>query len=52
MRANIDESETQTIARYFNGLNYPIKRIVEFQPYSNIVELVHQAKASPAGFQV
>ncbi|KAK1678899.1 hypothetical protein QYE76_039747 [Lolium multiflorum] len=31
MRANIQESEEQTIARFFNGLNYPIKRIVEFQ---------------------
>ncbi|KAK1608433.1 hypothetical protein QYE76_032106 [Lolium multiflorum] len=28
---------------FFNGLNYPIKRIVEFQQYSNMVELVHQA---------
>ncbi|KAK1681409.1 hypothetical protein QYE76_042257 [Lolium multiflorum] len=28
---------------FFNGLNYHIKRIVEFQPYSNMVELVHQA---------
>lgn len=43
MRANIQEPEKQTIARYFHGLNYPIKRIVEFQPYSTIVELVHQA---------
>ncbi|KAK1694460.1 hypothetical protein QYE76_011157 [Lolium multiflorum] len=43
MRANIQESESQTIARFFNGLNYPIKRIVEFQQYSNMVELVHQA---------
>ncbi|KAK1641639.1 hypothetical protein QYE76_059444 [Lolium multiflorum] len=43
MQANIQESENQTIARFFNGLNYPIKRIVEFQKYSNVVELVHQA---------
>ncbi|KAK1693906.1 hypothetical protein QYE76_010603 [Lolium multiflorum] len=43
MRANIQESENQTIARFFNGLNYPIKRIMEFQQYSNMVELVHQA---------
>ncbi|KAK1608545.1 hypothetical protein QYE76_032218 [Lolium multiflorum] len=28
---------------FFNGLNNPIKRIVEFQQYSNMVELVHQA---------
>ena len=26
-----------------NGLNYPIKKIVEFQPYASLVELVHQA---------
>ncbi|KAK1616679.1 hypothetical protein QYE76_022196 [Lolium multiflorum] len=43
MRANIKEFENQTIARFFNGLNYPIKRIVEFQQYSNMVEFVHQA---------
>ncbi|KAK1602094.1 hypothetical protein QYE76_017137 [Lolium multiflorum] len=43
MRANIQESKNQTIARFFNGLNYPIKKIVEFQQYSNMVELVHQA---------
>ncbi|KAK1661720.1 hypothetical protein QYE76_049879 [Lolium multiflorum] len=43
MRVNIQESENQTIARFFNGLNYPIKTIVEFQQYSNMVELVHQA---------
>ncbi|KAK1665949.1 hypothetical protein QYE76_054108 [Lolium multiflorum] len=43
MRANIQESENQTIARFFNGLNYPVKKIVEFQQYSNMVELVHQA---------
>ena len=24
-------------------LNYPIKKIVEFQPYASLVELVHQA---------
>ncbi|KAK1680946.1 hypothetical protein QYE76_041794 [Lolium multiflorum] len=41
MPAKIQESEKQKIARYFNGL--PIKRIVEFQPYSTIVELVHRA---------
>ena len=43
MRANIEESAEQTMARFMNGLNYPIKRITEFQPYSNITELVHQA---------
>ncbi|KAK1693078.1 hypothetical protein QYE76_009775 [Lolium multiflorum] len=27
MRANIQESENQAIARFFNGFNYPIKRM-------------------------
>ena len=31
------------MASFVNGLNYPIKRIVKFQPYSSLVELVHQA---------
>src|SRR3954468_5116687 len=43
MRAHIDEDEHHTIARFLNGLNYPIKNIVEFQPYTTIVQLVHQA---------
>ena len=43
MRANIAESEEQSMARFMNGLNYPIKKIVEFQPYASLVELVHQA---------
>ena len=43
MRANIIESEEQTMARFLNGLNYPIKKITELLQYSNLVELVHQA---------
>ena len=31
------------MARFLHGLNVPIKRIAEFQPYSNMVELVNQA---------
>mgnify|MGYP005825391437 FL=1 len=31
------------MARFLNGLNHPIKRIADFQPYSNLLELVHQA---------
>ena len=42
-RAHIVESEEQSMARFLNGLTYPIKKIVEFQPYENLVELVHQA---------
>ena len=44
MRAKIDEDEEHTIARFLNGLNYPIQKIVEFQPYTTIVQLVHQAR--------
>ena len=44
MRAKIDEDEEHTIARFLNGLNYPIQTIVEFQPYTTIVQLVHQAR--------
>ena len=31
------------MARFLNGLTYPIKKIVEFQPYENLVELIYQA---------
>uniref|UniRef100_J3MJ95 CCHC-type domain-containing protein n=1 Tax=Oryza brachyantha TaxID=4533 RepID=J3MJ95_ORYBR len=43
IRANVYEHEEQTMARFLAGLNYPIKRITEFQPYNSVVELVHQA---------
>ncbi|KAK1602072.1 hypothetical protein QYE76_017115 [Lolium multiflorum] len=43
MSANVDEREEQTMARFLNGLNIPVKRIVEFLPYKNMVELLHQA---------
>ena len=43
IRANVLESEEQAMARFLNGLNYPIKKIVEFQPYNSLVALVHQA---------
>ena len=43
IRANIHEAEEQTMARFMSGLSNPIKRITEFQPYNNVVELVHQA---------
>ena len=43
IRANVLESEEQAMARFLNGLNYPIKKIVEFQPYNSLVTLVHQA---------
>ncbi|KAK1647444.1 hypothetical protein QYE76_065249 [Lolium multiflorum] len=43
MSANVDEREEQTMARFLNGLNIPVKRIVEFLPYKNMVDLLHQA---------
>ena len=43
IRANVKEDGEPTMARFLNGLNHPIKRIADFQPYSNLLELVHQA---------
>ena len=43
IRANITEDYEQTMTRFLNGLNHPIKKITDFQPYSNLIELVHQA---------
>ena len=43
IRANVTEDDEQTMARFLNGLNHPIKNIADFQPYSNLIELVHQA---------
>src|SRR3954467_5127938 len=43
MRAHIEEDKEHTIARFLNGLNFPIQKIVEFQPYTTIVQLVHNA---------
>ena len=43
IRANVTEDDAQSMARFLNGRNHPIKKIADFQPYSNLVELVHQA---------
>ena len=43
IRANVTEDDEQTMARFLNGLNHPIKKIADFQPYSNLIELMHQA---------
>jgi hypothetical protein len=43
IQANVKEDDEQTMARFLNGLNHPIKKIADFQPYSNLLELVHQA---------
>ena len=43
IRANVTKDDEQTMACFLNGLNHPIKKIADFQPYSNLIELVHQA---------
>jgi hypothetical protein len=43
IRANVYEDEKQSIARFMSGLHRNIQRIVEFQQYRNLIELVHQA---------
>ena len=43
IRANVTVDGKKTMSRFLNGLNHPIKNIADFQPYSNLIELVHQA---------
>jgi hypothetical protein len=43
IRANVKEDAEQTMARFLNGLNHPVKKIADFQPYTTLLELVHQA---------
>jgi hypothetical protein len=43
MRLKLGEKEEQTLACFFNGLNFSIKRIVEFLPYSTLWDLLHKA---------
>ena len=43
IRANVTEDDEQTMAYFLNGLDHPIKKIANFQPYSNLIGLVHQA---------
>jgi hypothetical protein len=51
IRANVIEDEEQTIARFMSGLHRNIQRIVEFQQYRNLVELVHQASKAERQLQ-
>jgi hypothetical protein len=44
IRDDLVEAKEHTMARFLYGMNYPIKRILEFQPYNNIVELLDQAR--------
>jgi hypothetical protein len=47
IRANVYEDQEQSIARFMFGLHRNIQRIVEFQPYRNLIELdIKQAKLS------
>jgi hypothetical protein len=41
IRANVYEDEEQTIARFMVGLHRNIQRIVEFQSYQSLIDLVH-----------
>ncbi|XP_066333788.1 uncharacterized protein [Miscanthus floridulus] len=43
IRANVYEDEDQTIARFMAVLHRNIQRIVEFQSYKHLIDLVHQA---------
>ena len=44
IRAHVYEDAEQSMAQFLSGLNKPIKRVVEFQTYNNVVELVHIAQ--------
>jgi DNA-binding SARP family transcriptional activator len=43
MRLKLEKKEEQTMARFFNGLKFHIKRIIEFLPSSTLWDLVHKA---------
>src|SRR3954463_16189951 len=43
MRADVKELKEQTIARFLDGLNRPILKIVNSQPYKTLVNVLHQA---------
>ena len=40
VRANVTEDDEETMAHFLNGINHPIKKIANFQPYSNLIELI------------
>jgi hypothetical protein len=52
MRLKLEEKEEQTMAHFFNGLNFPIKRIVEFLPcgtlYTKRLEPSANSKKMPS----
>ena len=42
IRANIEETNKATMARFLNGLNRDIQDVVELQSYNNMDELIHR----------
>ncbi|CAM8977654.1 unnamed protein product [Rhodiola kirilowii] len=51
IRANIHEHEEQSMAQFLYGLNPNVKRVVELQPYHNVIELVHLASKAERQLQ-
>ena len=43
INADVHENEGQTMARFLAGMNYAIKRIVNRNPYNDMIEFLHQA---------
>lgn len=43
MRANVDDDQEATIARFLHGLNLGIADIIELQHYFELSDMVHQA---------
>jgi hypothetical protein len=51
IRANVYEDQEETIARFMSCLHRNIQRIVEFQPYRNLIDLVYQASKAERQLQ-
>jgi len=47
----VHEDEEQSMAHFLSDLNKPIKHVVEFQTYNNVVELVHIAQKAERQLQ-
>ena len=52
IRANVKEDDEQTIARFLNGLNHPIKKIADFQPPRASAPSHQSGATSARGLQV
>ena len=42
IRANIEQTNEATMARFHNGLNRDIQDVVELQSYNTMYELIHR----------